>query len=129
MMRAAFLLFLALGGCTTASTTMLSDNSARIVANDLSTDSPRQVRARALRTAALAARAHGFDYFGVTGLDERIATDFSPVTSARSGSPTEPGLGISSRDLSAAMTVRFLRASELPANRDGIYRASDLLKR
>jgi hypothetical protein len=120
-------LALALAGCTTASTTMLSQNTALIEAKDLNTGSRSEVRKKALLTAAQTAQAQGYEYFGVVSLEERSSQGWI-TTSGRMGlgggglAPAIP-----TRDLYADMTVRFLHASELPADRDGIYQTSALL--
>jgi len=127
MIKAVLLFAFALAGCTTASTTMLSENTAKITAKDLNTGSRSAVRKRALLTAAQTAQARGFEYFEVVSLEEKSSQEWI-TTSGRmglgGGGPAEP---IPSRDLWADMSVRFLHASELPPNRDGIYRAYAIL--
>lgn len=127
MTRTVLLLALALGGCTTASTTMLSENTALIAAKDLNTGSRSEVRKKALLTAAQTAQAHGYEYFGVISLEERSSQEWI-ATSGRMGLGGG-GLAppIPTRNLYADMSVRFLRASELPADRNGIYQASAIL--
>ena len=127
MARAALLLAFALGGCTIASTTMLSEDRVQIVAKDLSTGSRSEVRKRALLTAAQEARVRGYEYFGVLSFDEKSSQTWVESHSARSGTGGQSGLGGPSLNLSADMTVRFLRASELPEDRDGIYHVSSVL--
>jgi hypothetical protein len=127
MARAILLLAFGLAGCTTASTTMLTENTAQIVAKDLSTGSRSEVRKKALLTAAQEARIRGYDYFGVVSLSEKSSQSWIDSHSARSGTGGEPGLGGPSLDLSADMKVRFLRANELPENRDGIYHVPSVL--
>ena len=127
MTRAALSLAFALAGCTTASTTILSGDTAQIVAKDLSTGSPSMVRKKALLTAAEAAQVRGFEYFGVVSLEEHTRQSWMSTHSARSGTGGYSGMDIPSRDLSAGMIVRFLRPDELPADRNGIYRVSTVL--
>ena len=127
MIRAALLLAFALAGCTTASTTMLNGNTAQIVAKDLSTGSRSEVRQKALLTAAQEARSRGYEYFGVVSLNEKSSQNWIESHSARSGTGGEWGMGIPTLNLSADMKVRFLRADELPEDRDGIYHVSSVL--
>jgi len=127
MTRAALLLALALAGCTTASTTMLSEDTAQIVAKDLNTGSRSEVRKKALLTAAQTAQARGYEYFGVVSLDEKSSQSFMSTHSARSGPGGEPGFGVQTRDLWADMSVRFLHPKDLPADRDGIYQVASVL--
>lgn len=115
-----------LAGCTTASTMMLSANTAQVSAKDLNTGSRFQVRKKALMTAALEAQARGYEYFGVVSLNERSTQDSLSTHSARSGPGGEMGMGVPIRDLYADVTVRFLHASDLPADRDGIYSAVEV---
>ena len=127
MIRAVLLSAIALSGCTTASTTMLSANSAQITAKDLSTGSRSAVRKRALLTAAQTAQAQGFEYFAVTSLEEKSSQDWF-TTSGRMGmGGGGPPVSIPTRDLWADVSIRFLHAHELPADRDGIYQASAIL--
>lgn len=127
MIRAVLLLAFALMGCTTASTTMLSENTAKITAKDLNTGSRSAVRKKALLTAAQTAQAQGFEYFGVVSLEEKSNQDWI-TTSGRMGlGGGGPAASIPSRDLWADMTVRFLHPNELPTDRDGVYRASAIL--
>ena len=127
MIRAVLLLAFALAGCTTASTTMLSENTAQITAKDLSTGSRSAVRKRALLTAAQTAQARNFEYFKVVSLEEKSRQDWI-TTSGRMGlGGGGPAPSIPSRDLWAEMSVRFLHANELPASREGIYQASTIL--
>ncbi len=127
MTRAALLLAFALTGCTTASTTMLSENTAQVVAKDLNTGSRSEVRKKALLAAAQTAQARGYEYFGVVSFEEKSRQDWiqkSGRLGLGGGGLAEP---IPSRDLWADMTVRFLHANELPNDRNGIYRASNIL--
>ena len=127
MARAAPLFALALAGCTTASTTMLSENTAQVVAKDLNTGSRTEVRKKALLTAAQTAKARGYEYFGVVSFELKSRQEWiqkSGRMGLGGGGLAEP---IPSRDLWADMTVRFLHAKELPTDSDGIYRASDIL--
>lgn len=129
MIRAVFLSAIALSGCTTASTTMLTPNTAQITAEDLSTGSRSAVRNRALLTAAQTAHAQGFEYFAVTSLEEKSRQDWFTTSGQMGLGGGGPPVHIPSRDLWAEMSVRFLHANELPADRDGIYQASAILAR
>ena len=128
MTRVAILLAFALTGCTTASTTMLSENTALINAQDLSTGSRAAVRQKALIAAARTAQARGYDYFGIVQLSEKSSQNWvEGGHSAQSGGNPGTAVSIPTLDLNADMKVRFLHANELPADRDGIYQASDIL--
>ncbi len=126
--RSIVLLGLALAGCTTASTRMVSDNVAVISASDLSTDSPKAVRKQALVSAAKLAQAKGYPYFAVVAVVDRSASrqDLMRGQIAAPGQQQNVDY-VPTRDLTADLTVRFLRATELPANRDGVYDAAAVL--
>lgn len=127
MTRAVLFLAFALTGCTTASTTMLSENTAHIAAKDLNSGSRAEVRKKALLAAAQTAQARGYEYFGVVSLEERSSQEWiqrSGRIGLGGGGLAEP---IPTRDLYADMTVCFLHASELPVDLDGIYRTSAIL--
>ena len=128
MARTVFLLLgLALAGCTTASTTMLNENTALISARDLSTDSRSAVRKKALVTAAQVAKAQGYDYFAIVSRHDTNKLDFQHLAAGPIGEQGAGSYYIPVRDLGTDLTVRFLRQDELPADRDGIYEASALL--
>jgi hypothetical protein len=129
------LLVLALAGCTMAKTTMIADNQAMILAEDLSTGSPKAVRKKALAAAAEAASARGFDYFGILAVrDASTRSDVhfsgpmpSPSCGGRVCSATSSGIFVPTRWLALEVTVRFLHPNELPEDMDGIYQASAIL--
>ena len=127
MIRAVLLLAFALAGCTTASTTMLNENTAQITAKDLSSGSRSAVRKKVLLTAAQTARARGFEYFGVVSLEEKSSQEWIRTSGRMGLGGGGLAQSIPSRDLEADMTVRFLHANELPADRNGIYQASAIL--
>jgi hypothetical protein len=114
---------------------MLSENSAVITAEDLSTGSPKAVREKALAAAAEAARAQGFDYFGIVSIRDASTpgdVHFSgpiptPSCAGRVCSTGSTGFTVPTRGLGLELRVRFLNGDELPADMNGIYRASAIL--
>ncbi len=131
MSRTILLLGLALTGCTTASTTMLSADSATISASDLSTGSPAAVRRKALVTAAQMAQARGYDYFAVVAVRDTSRGGMTHFRGAIPGPangaiPGSIGQDLPTVDIGTDLTVRFLRADQLPVDRDGIYNAREI---
>ena len=117
-----------LPACTTASTTMLTENTAVISARDMNLDSRKAIRDRALFTAAQAARARGYDYFGVVEIRDATTPNSVQARGQINANCSSCSAGsIQFRDLGEDVTVRFLRQDELPADRDGIYSASSVL--
>ena len=140
MTRPLCLLFMAsLAGCTAASTHLVSANTAIIKASD-SEGSAANVQRKAVKTAALAARARGYEYFGIvdsrTGIHASsnympgmIGIGCSPQPCAGGGT-----VGVASdvgtmNGAATELTVRFLHASELPTDRVGIYSVAAVLAR
>lgn len=131
------LLLALLTGCTAASTHLVSANTAVINASD-SEGSTANVQRKALKTAALAARAHGYEYFGIVDRRDGMhaSTNYMPgmIGAGCSPQPCAGGgtVGLASdlktmRGAETEITVRFLHANELPANRDGIYPVAAVL--
>ena len=138
MLRPLYLLlFVSLAGCTAASTHVLSADTAVINASD-SEGSVANVQRKALKTAALAARARGYEYFGI--VDSRkgmlvgsnympgmIGIGCSPAPCAGGGTIGFAGDLKSMSGAATQITVHFLHASELPTNRSGIYPVAAVL--
>jgi hypothetical protein len=128
MLRPVLLISAAvLAGCTTAtSTKMISSNSALITTSEIG-GSEAVVKHRALKLAARTALDHGFDFFGVLSKQVTNAADSDSWSGAiGGGNPNSPMRHVY-REPSIGLQVQFLRASELPADRDGIYSASAVL--
>jgi hypothetical protein len=127
---AGVLLLFSLSGCTYASTTMLSPDTAVISASD-SEGSANAVRHKALVTAAREAKERGYEFFAIVAVNDGRTSKIENLRGAilehTTNAPAAGSWSVTYSGAEADLTVHFLHARELPANRNGIYEASALL--
>lgn len=148
-MRKFLLLTLALAGCTTAKTMMVSDREAIISGRDMGWGDAGDVKRKVLESAANMGRARGYDYFMVTSAEDRTrsgyvavpgrstsntngsasCTSYSCTGSATTNGYQTPGYIAPYTKAGVDVTIHFYHAGEIDPTAAHVYSVAAILQK